>query len=38
MYDGMFGVGFTSIDGHHLELDDEFAFSKCETREEWEEH
>ena len=37
MADGMFGVGFTSIDGHHLELDDEFAFSKCETLEEWEE-
>ena len=34
--DGMFGVGFTSIDGHHLELDDEFAFSLCETQEEWE--
>jgi hypothetical protein len=34
--DGMFGVGFTGLDGHHLELDDEFAFSKCETREAWE--
>jgi hypothetical protein len=36
MADGMFGVGFTSIDGHHLELDDEFAFSMHETREAWE--
>lgn len=36
MADGMFGIGFTSIDGHHLELDGEFAFSMCETREEWE--
>ena len=33
MADGMFGVGFNSIDGHHLELDDEFAFSMHETRE-----
>jgi hypothetical protein len=24
------------FDGHHLELDDEFAFSLCQTREEWE--
>lgn len=37
MADGMFGVGFTSIDGHHLELDEEFAFSMHETREAWEE-
>ncbi len=36
MADGMFGIGFTSIDGHHLEMDGEFAFSLCETREEWE--
>ncbi len=36
MADGVFGVGFTSIDGHHLELDDEFAFSMHETREAWE--
>jgi hypothetical protein len=36
MADGMFGIGFTSIDGHHLELDDEFAFSMHETREAWE--
>jgi hypothetical protein len=35
--DGMFGIAFTGIDGHHLELDDEFAFSMKETREEWEE-
>jgi hypothetical protein len=37
MADGKFGVGFTGIDGHHLDLDDEFAFSLCETRAEWEE-
>jgi hypothetical protein len=37
MADGMFGVSFTSIDGHHLESDGEFAFSMHETREEWEE-
>ena len=37
MADGMFGIAFTGIDGHHLELDDEFAFSMKETREEWEE-
>ncbi|MBS0264619.1 MAG: hypothetical protein JSS02_21975 [Planctomycetes bacterium] len=36
MADGMFGTAFVGIDGHHLELDDEFAFSLCETREEWE--
>lgn len=35
MSDGMFGVGFTGLDGHHLDLDDEFAFSMYETREEW---
>ncbi len=33
--DGMFGVGFAHLDGHHLELDEEFAFSTCETRQEW---
>ncbi|MGB7324811.1 MAG: hypothetical protein WBD31_08055, partial [Rubripirellula sp.] len=37
MADGMFGVGFARIDGHHLELDDEFAFSMHQTREAWEE-
>jgi hypothetical protein len=37
MGEGGFGVAFTGLDGHHLELDDEFAFSLCETREEWEE-
>jgi hypothetical protein len=31
-----FGPTFCGFDGHHLELDDEFAFSLCETREEWE--
>ncbi|MCY3004797.1 MAG: hypothetical protein NTV29_02345 [Planctomycetota bacterium] len=37
MADGMFGTSFSSIDGHHLELDDEFAFSMNESQEEWEE-
>jgi len=37
MADGMFGIGFTSLDGHHLDLDGEFAFSMYETREEWQE-
>jgi hypothetical protein len=37
MGEGGFGVAFTGLDGHHLELDEEFAFSLCETREEWEE-
>jgi hypothetical protein len=32
-----FGPMFMSFDGYHLELDEEFAFSLCETREEWEE-
>jgi len=36
MADGLMGVGFTSIDGHHLDLDNEFAFSTCETLAEWE--
>ena len=36
MADGMFGTSFSSIDGHHLELDDEFAFSMHESQEEWE--
>ena len=34
---GMLGPGFTRFDGHQLELDDEFAFSLCATREAWEE-
>ena len=37
MADGMFGTAFVGIDGHHLELDDEFAFSLHESREAWEE-
>ena len=36
MADGAFGPSFAGIDGHHLELDDEFAFSLSETRKEWE--
>ena len=34
--EGGFGPMFRGYDGHHLELDDEFAFSLCATREEWE--
>ncbi len=33
--EGMLGVAFMGVDGHHLELDNEFAFSMCATREEW---
>lgn len=36
MAEGMLGISFCHIDGHHLEMDNEFAFSLCETREEWE--
>lgn len=36
MANGMCGACFVGIDGHHLELDDEFAFSMHETREAWE--
>ncbi len=36
MAEGKMGVGFCGIDGHHLELDGEFAFSMHETREAWE--
>jgi hypothetical protein len=34
--DGGNGPTFWLFDGHHLELDDEFAFSLCATRDEWE--
>ena len=34
---GMFGTSFAFYDGHHLDLDDEFAFSVHERREDWEE-
>jgi hypothetical protein len=37
MADGMFGPSFAHLDGHYLDLDDEFAFSMHETREAWEE-
>ncbi len=37
MASGMLGPSFLCFDGHHLELEDEFAFSMCETRAEWEE-
>ena len=30
-----FGPMFMWFDGHHLELEDEFAFSLCRTREKW---
>ena len=36
MAEGKMGIGFCSIDGHHLEIDGEFAFSLHETRESWE--
>jgi hypothetical protein len=36
MAEGEFGPAFMSFDGHRLELEDEFAFSLAETREEWE--
>ncbi|MCU0713294.1 MAG: hypothetical protein MUC43_14635 [Pirellula sp.] len=36
MNDGLFGTGFISYDGYNLEMDNEFAFSMYETREEWE--
>jgi hypothetical protein len=35
MTDEEFGPAFLSFDGHHLELEDEFAFSLAATREEW---
>lgn len=33
--EGNFGPAFLCFDGHHLELEDEFAFSMCATRAEW---
>jgi len=36
MADNAFGPSFIMFDGYHLELDDEFAFSAHETREDWE--
>jgi hypothetical protein len=33
---GEFGPAFVCFDGHHLELEEEFAFSLCETHAEWE--
>jgi hypothetical protein len=32
---GFLGVTFTGLDGHHLELDDEYAFSTEQYYEEW---
>lgn len=37
MASGRFGPCFEFFDGHHLELDGEFAFSMYEDRAEWEE-
>ena len=37
MAEEIFGPSFSGYDGHHLELDGEFAFSLWETREEWKE-
>lgn len=34
--EGDFGPSFMFFDGHHLALDDEFAFSLFATRDEWE--
>jgi hypothetical protein len=36
MAEGKLGPSFDCLSGYHLELDEEFAFSLCETREEWE--
>jgi hypothetical protein len=36
MAEGAFGPSFSRIDGHHLELDEEFAFSMAETLKDWE--
>ncbi len=36
MYAGLLGPSFEFFDGHHLEIDNEFAFSMYETEEEWE--
>lgn len=36
MANNEFGPTFVMYDGHHLELDDEFAFSLCESRSDWE--
>lgn len=36
MSGGGFGPSFIMFDGHHLELDDEYAFSLTDDREEWE--
>ncbi len=36
MAEGAFGPSFSRIDGHHLELDEEFAFSMTEELDDWE--
>ncbi|WP_164101453.1 hypothetical protein [Candidatus Laterigemmans baculatus] len=36
MAEGLFGPTFLHFDGHHLELDGEFAFSLWEHHDEWE--
>jgi hypothetical protein len=35
--EGDFGPMFRVFDGFHLDMEDEFAFSLCRTREEWQE-
>jgi hypothetical protein len=37
MEDGRLGPTFTALDGYHLELDEEFAFSLFETHQQWQE-
>jgi hypothetical protein len=37
MAEGAFGPSFVSLDGYHLELDEEFAFSLFETHQQWQE-
>ncbi|MCR9293139.1 MAG: hypothetical protein NXI32_10500 [bacterium] len=32
---GLLGTAFELLDGYHLELDDEFAFSLCEHKSDW---
>lgn len=36
MSEDFFGPSFIHMDGHHLELEDDFAFSLSETYEQWE--
>jgi hypothetical protein len=38
MAEGVFGTQFNHLDGHMLDLDDDFVFSMYETEKEWEEN